>query len=136
GGDTYTLNVGRVRLEADARTGERYLDEHGPGFRGLYDLADPSRSRVMQSTGQSASCTRRCTATWLRRGRGWSTFRCGPTPHRRTCCGCSLQSEQPRDVAQASAAPLRRPGLQRPEHGLAACGVGPPGRRGGAVHEV
>lgn len=53
GGDTYTVNVSRVNSRADARTGERYLSEHGPSFRGLYDLADPSKSRVMHSTGQS-----------------------------------------------------------------------------------
>ncbi len=53
GGDTYTVNVGRVSLKADASTGEYYLDEHGPSLRGLYDLADRSRSRVVHSTGQS-----------------------------------------------------------------------------------
>ena len=26
---------------------------HGPGFRGLYDLADPAKSRFMITTGQS-----------------------------------------------------------------------------------
>ncbi len=53
GGDSYTVNVSRVNLLADATTGERYLDEHGPSLRGLYDLADRSQSRVMHSTGQS-----------------------------------------------------------------------------------
>jgi penicillin G amidase len=53
GGDTYTVNVGRVSLKPDATTGEYYLDEHGPSLRALYDLADPGRSRVMHSTGQS-----------------------------------------------------------------------------------
>jgi penicillin G amidase len=53
GGDTYTLNVGRVSLKADATTGERYLNEHAPSLRALYDLGDASRSRVMHSTGQS-----------------------------------------------------------------------------------
>ncbi len=53
GGDTYTVNVSRVGLKPDATTGEVYLDEHGPSLRALYDLGDPSRSRFMQSSGQS-----------------------------------------------------------------------------------
>lgn len=53
GGDTYTVNVARVSLRADATTGERYLNEHGPSLRALYDVHDPSRSRVMHSSGQS-----------------------------------------------------------------------------------
>ncbi|MEO7151745.1 MAG: penicillin acylase family protein, partial [Burkholderiaceae bacterium] len=53
GGDTYTVNVSRVNLRPDPTTGELYLDEHGPSLRALYDLGDPSRSRVMDSTGQS-----------------------------------------------------------------------------------
>jgi len=53
GGDNYSINVSKVSVRADPLTGERYLAEHGPSFRGLYDLADPSQSRVMHSTGQS-----------------------------------------------------------------------------------
>jgi penicillin amidase len=53
GGDTYTVNVSRVGLRPDRTTGELYLDEHGPSLRGLYDLADRSKSVVMHSTGQS-----------------------------------------------------------------------------------
>ncbi|WP_393940263.1 penicillin acylase family protein [Piscinibacter sakaiensis] len=53
GGDTFTINAARVTLKADPRTGERYLNEHGPSLRALYDLADPARSRFIQSTGQS-----------------------------------------------------------------------------------
>jgi penicillin amidase len=53
GGDTYTVNVSRVNLKADSVTGERYLDEHGPSLRALYDLGDRSRSRFMHSSGQS-----------------------------------------------------------------------------------
>ena len=55
GGDTYTVNVSRVNLRPDSMTGELYLDEHGPSLRALYDLADPSKSRVMHSTGQSGN---------------------------------------------------------------------------------
>lgn len=51
-GDTHTVNVSRVRLRPDW-TGARYTNDHGPGLRALYDLADPTRSRVMISTGQS-----------------------------------------------------------------------------------
>jgi penicillin amidase len=53
GGDTYTVNVARVNLRADPRTGEHYLNDHGPSLRALYDLGDPARSRIMISTGQS-----------------------------------------------------------------------------------
>lgn len=53
GGDTFTVNVSRVGLRPDAGTGELYLDEHGPSLRALYDVGDPSRSRVMHSSGQS-----------------------------------------------------------------------------------
>jgi len=53
GGDTFTINVSRVTFRPDPNTGELYLDEHGPGLRALYDLADPAQSRVMHSSGQS-----------------------------------------------------------------------------------
>jgi penicillin amidase len=55
GGDTYTVNVSRVNLRPDPTTQELYLDEHGPSLRALYDLADPTQSRVMHSTGQSGN---------------------------------------------------------------------------------
>jgi len=68
GGDTYTVNVSKVNHRADPVTGERYLSEHGPSFRGLYDVADPSKSRVMHSTGQSgivfSPLYRRFVAPW------------------------------------------------------------------------
>lgn len=53
GGDTFSVNVARVGLRPDSVTGERYLSEHGPSLRALYDLAEPQQSRVMQSSGQS-----------------------------------------------------------------------------------
>ena len=53
GGDSYTVNVAQVNLRPDSTTGEYYLNEHGPSLRGLYDLADRHRSRVVHSTGQS-----------------------------------------------------------------------------------
>ncbi len=53
GGDTFTVNVSRVSLRPEVTTGELYLDEHGPSFRALYDLGDPSKSRFMHSSGQS-----------------------------------------------------------------------------------
>jgi penicillin amidase len=52
-GDTHTVNVSRVNQLPDPTTGERYLTEHGPSLRALYDLADPSQSRFMHSSGQS-----------------------------------------------------------------------------------
>lgn len=53
GGDTYSVNVGRVGLRPDPTTGELYLDEHGPGLRALYDLAERKRSRFVLLGGQS-----------------------------------------------------------------------------------
>jgi penicillin amidase len=53
GGDTYTVNVSRVSLRPDPTTGELYLNEHAASLRALYDAADPTRSRVMHSGGQS-----------------------------------------------------------------------------------
>ena len=53
GGDTYSVNVSRVSLKPDASTGESFLAEHGPGLRAIYDLRDRSKSRFMQSSGQS-----------------------------------------------------------------------------------
>jgi penicillin G amidase len=53
GGDSHTVNVSRVLYRRDPTTGERYLDDHGPSLRALYDLADPKQSRFMHSTGQS-----------------------------------------------------------------------------------
>jgi penicillin amidase len=53
GGDTYTIDASRVSLKPEAASGALYLNEHGPSFRGLYDLGDPRRSRAMVSTGPS-----------------------------------------------------------------------------------
>ena len=55
GGDTYTVNQTRVTLKPDPTTGEIYLNEHGASYRGLYDLANPSNSTFIQSTGQSGN---------------------------------------------------------------------------------
>jgi penicillin G amidase len=64
GGDTYTLNVGRVGVKPDGTTGELYLNEHAPSLRAIYDLGDLSQSRVMQSSGQSG-------LPWLRQYRSF-----------------------------------------------------------------
>jgi len=53
GGDSYTVNATRVSLKPHPAGGELYLNEHGPGLRALYDVAELSNSRVMHSTGQS-----------------------------------------------------------------------------------
>jgi penicillin amidase len=55
GGDGHTINVSRVGLKPDATTGELYLSEHGASLRAIYDVADPSKSLFMHSTGQSGS---------------------------------------------------------------------------------
>ncbi len=64
GGDSYTLNVGRVGVKPDGTTGELYLNEHAPSLRAIYDLGDLSQSRVMHSTGQSG-------LPWLRQYRSF-----------------------------------------------------------------
>jgi penicillin G amidase len=64
GGDTYTLNVGRVGVKPDGTTGELYLNEHAPSLRAIYDLGDLSQSRVMHSTGQAG-------LPWLRQYRSF-----------------------------------------------------------------
>ncbi|HTP71759.1 MAG TPA: penicillin acylase family protein [Burkholderiaceae bacterium] len=53
GGDSFTVNASRVLFKPDPTTGELYLAEHGPSLRALYDVADPTKSRFMHSTGQS-----------------------------------------------------------------------------------
>ena len=52
-GDTYSVNASRVGFKPLARTGELYLNEHGPSLRALYDVTRPDNSRVMHSSGQS-----------------------------------------------------------------------------------
>lgn len=53
GGDTFSVNANRVKLLADEHTGERYHADQAPSMRGLYDVADPTRSRVVLPGGQS-----------------------------------------------------------------------------------
>ena len=53
GGDANSINAMRVSLDAAASSPRSYSTEHGPSLRALYDVADPSRSRVIHSTGQS-----------------------------------------------------------------------------------
>ncbi len=52
-GDGHAINAMRVNLRAAPDDAHAYQVEHGPGFRAIYDLADPLRSRVIQSNGQS-----------------------------------------------------------------------------------
>ncbi len=70
GGDAYGVAVSRVGLRPDPTTGELYLDEHRPSLRALYDVADPARSRVMDSSGQSgivfSSLYRSFLGRWMR----------------------------------------------------------------------
>ncbi len=49
-GGFYTLDRGGG---FDAPAGLPFARTHGPGFRGIYDLADPAKSRFMITTGQS-----------------------------------------------------------------------------------
>ncbi len=52
GGGFYTLGRGAGPLGRDDRA---FQHNHGAGFRAIYDLADPSRSRFVVSTGQSGN---------------------------------------------------------------------------------
>jgi penicillin amidase len=52
-GDSHSVNATRVSLQSGATGEGSYITEHGPSLRGLYDLADPAKSRVIHSTGQS-----------------------------------------------------------------------------------
>ncbi len=48
-GDTNTINVGKPANTGDAP----FTNVHGASFRGVYDMAKPDASWLMQSTGQS-----------------------------------------------------------------------------------
>ena len=50
GGGIYTLNRGGG---FETPPDKPFARTHGPGFRGLYDLADPEKSRFMIATGES-----------------------------------------------------------------------------------
>jgi penicillin amidase len=52
-GGFYTVNRGGPRLGGPAEG--RFEDRHGPGYRAVYDLADPDNSRFMIATGQSGN---------------------------------------------------------------------------------
>jgi penicillin G amidase len=51
-GDNYTLNRGVPDIDA---AGVVFPDLHGAGYRGVYDLADPARSRFVIAGGQSGN---------------------------------------------------------------------------------
>ena len=52
GGDSTTVNVAHYAQRAERQP---FASTHAATFRGLYDLADPARSRFVTSTGQSGS---------------------------------------------------------------------------------
>jgi penicillin amidase len=51
-GDTWTLAVGRT---APNHQTQPFATRHAASLRGIYDLADPDRSRYMHSSGQSGN---------------------------------------------------------------------------------
>ncbi len=67
GGDSTTLNVGGFRIADPERP---FSNVFAPTYRGLYDLADPDRSRFGAATGQSGHPLsphyRDLTAVWAR----------------------------------------------------------------------
>jgi penicillin amidase len=52
GGGAFTPNKGAYYYSSETAPFE---NRHGPGFRGIYDLGDPDRSRFMIATGQSGN---------------------------------------------------------------------------------
>jgi len=52
GGDAYTIDAGRSDFSDEAAP---YASRHGPGYRAIYDLANPEASLFIQSTGQSGN---------------------------------------------------------------------------------
>ena len=52
GGDSYTLNVGRMDFADDA---EPYANRHAASLRAIYDLADPEASVFIHPGGQSGN---------------------------------------------------------------------------------
>jgi penicillin amidase len=52
GGDSYTVNVGRMDFGDEA---EPYSNRHSASFRAIYDLADPERSVFIHPGGQSGN---------------------------------------------------------------------------------
>ena len=52
GGDTYTVNVGRMDFGDEA---EPYANRHAASFRAIYDLADPEASVFIHPGGQSGN---------------------------------------------------------------------------------
>jgi len=51
-GGNYTLNRGAGPVSSDELA---FRNNHGPGYRAVYDLADPDRSRYVIATGQSGN---------------------------------------------------------------------------------
>ncbi len=51
-GGNYTINRAAMRSSDAANP---FADIHGPGYRAIYDLSDPGRSRFMIATGQSGN---------------------------------------------------------------------------------
>ncbi len=67
GGDSTTVDVGHFLLRDEERP---FASTHAASYRGLYDLADPDRSRFIAATGQSGNPLSRhyrdLTALWAR----------------------------------------------------------------------
>ena len=51
-GDAHSVNVGHFHIRDEARP---FANKHSGSLRVIFDLADPDRSRYMQSTGQSGN---------------------------------------------------------------------------------
>ncbi|MGY0194877.1 penicillin acylase family protein [Leptothrix sp. BB-4] len=52
-GDSHTIDAMRVNLRPDPDDPRAFQVEQGPGLRAVYDLADPSKSRIVIAGGQS-----------------------------------------------------------------------------------
>ena len=74
GGDDTTLLRGGNPVSGDFRS------LHGAAYRGVYDLADPDRSRFVVTPGQSGNWLDRNTWNLMRIWADGSTLELGPTP--------------------------------------------------------
>ena len=78
GGDDSTLERGGSGVSGD------FIARHGASYRGVYDLADPDRSRFVVSPGQSGNWLRADAWNLMQIWAGGSTISIGQTPRRVT----------------------------------------------------
>ncbi len=88
-GDGGTIDRGEMAGDRGEMAGDRgemagagFDAVHGPSYRGVYDLADPDRSRFVVAPGQSGNPVSRHARDFLARWRDGGTITLGPVPDR------------------------------------------------------